>query len=240
MILAALLVLAAAPAVSPLKGLDKPKKEQRGTLGDSENTKGKVKIHCVDVGSAMLVEIDDPGLVGARDVWLRKKVGDAMPPCDANESDVRHVTGVPGFGYVAGTKGDFLFATSADAFGDRMGLRVFALSTGEQVYEAEFSLQQPVTLTMEGKSLLMRFHLAVSATCEPRGEEAAACWKEVREAARVPEKLEVKAPPCDEVFRGKNALPGTALLALPVEVDLAASPRKPRHLPGAATCAESP
>lgn len=238
MLLVALLLAAAPPTY--VKGLDKPKKEQRATLGDSETTKGKVKIHCVDVGAAMLVEIDDPGLMGARDVWLRKKQGDAMPPCDANESEVTHVTGIPGYGYVAGTKGEYLFAVSADAFGDRMGLRVFSVTTGEQLYETDFSLQHPVTLTAEGKSLRMRLHVAVTATCDPLGAEAATCWKEILDTARVPDGLELKPPPCDAAFKGKPALPGTAQVALPAEVELSASPRKAKYVAGAATCAEAP
>jgi hypothetical protein len=234
------LVLAAAPPL-PIVGLDKPKKEQRATLGDSETTKGKVKIHCVDVGSAMLVEVDDPGLVGARDVWLRKKTGDAMPPCDANEAGVTHVTGIPGYGYVVGTRGEYLFAMSSDEFGDRSGVRVFSLKDGVQLFEADVGLQRPLTLTTEGKALVMRFHLMVSLTCEPLGAEAAECWKQVRENAHVADSVDIKPPPCDAVFKGKkDVLPGTAQVALPAEVDLSVSPRRVKHIAGAATCAESP
>jgi hypothetical protein len=235
------MLLAAAPATpvaGRLKGLDKPKKEQRATLGESETTRGKVKIRCVDVGASMLVEIDDPGLMGAKEVWLKKKLGDAMPPCDANESGVTHITGIPGYGYVAGTKGDYLFATSADSFTDRSGLRVFSLVTGEQLYETEFNVDQPITLTAEGKSLWLRFHVAVTSTCNPLGAEAASCWKEIRESARVPESVEIKPPPCDAAFKGKSAMPGPALISLPAEVDLS-SPKTLKYLPGAATCVES-
>ena len=232
-----LLVLAAAPAASPLQGLDKPKKEQRATLGEREHTTGRVTIHCVDVGASMLVEINDPGLMGARDVWLKKKTGDVLPPCDANDAGATHVGGAEGYGSVAGTKGDFLFVTSADSFTDRRGLRVFSLTTGEQRYEAEFNEGQPITLTADGKSLLLRFHLAISSTCEPRGDEAAACWKQLRESANVPDGVDIKPPPCDAVFKGKTGM-GTALISLPAEVDLTA-PKKVKYRQGAATCAES-
>jgi hypothetical protein len=186
----------------------------------------------------MLVEIDDPGLMGSKEVWLRKKAGDVMPPCDANEAGVTHVPGIPGYGYVAGIKGDFLFATSADSFSDRAGLRVFSLTTGDQVYETEFNLDQPFTISAEGKSLMLRFHVAVTSTCNPLGAEAETCWKEIRESARVPEGLEIKPPPCDAVFKSKTGLPGPALIALPAEVDLSA-PKTLKYRAGAATCIES-
>jgi hypothetical protein len=233
-------LLAAAPVAkpSPLQGLDKPKKEQRGTLGESPSTKGKVKIRCLDVGPSMLVEVNDPGMMGARDVWLEKKTGDAMPVCDESDAGGTHVSGAEGYGYVEGTKGEFLFVTSADAFGDRQGLRVFSLLTGAQVYEAEFSLQQPVQVSLEGKSVLLRFQLAITSTCEPRGEELASCWKQLRESANVPDAVEIKPPPCDAAFKGKTGF-GASLIALPAEVDLS-KPKTVKYRPGAATCAESP
>ena len=43
------LLLAAAP-VNPFRGFEKPVHEERGTWGDSELAKGKVKIYCADVG----------------------------------------------------------------------------------------------------------------------------------------------------------------------------------------------
>ena len=90
----------------------------------------------------------------------------------------------------------------------------------------------------EGKSLWLRFHVAVTSTCNPLGAEAASCWQEIRESARVPESVEIKPPPCDAVFKGKTGMPGPALISLPAEVDLS-SPKTLRYLPGAATCVES-
>ena len=74
------LLCAAAPVAKPprIQGLDKPKKEQRATLGQSPTTEAKVKIRCVDVGASMLVEVNDPGLMGARAMWLEKKNGTTM------------------------------------------------------------------------------------------------------------------------------------------------------------------
>lgn len=234
-----LLVLAAAPKPHTLTGLDKPKKEQRATIANSETTKGKVTIHCRDMGTVVIVEVNDPGLMGARDLWLEKKTSDATLPCDESDHGGTHVQGAEGFGYVAGAKGDFLFVTSADAFGDKMGLRVFQLSSGTQVFETEFSTQQPITLTVDGKSLWLRFRQAVTVTCEPHGETAEKCWKDLRDSARVPEAIEIKPPPCDAIFKGKSHLSGTSLVALPAEVELT-SPKSLRFRAGAATCAESP
>jgi hypothetical protein len=233
-------MLAAGPKVHTLTGLDKPKKEQRGTLGNSELAEGKVTIHCRDMGAMVIVEVNDPGIKGARDVWVEKKAGDAMPPCDESDRGRTHLSAAEGFGNVAGAKGDFVFVTSSDGFGDRMALRVFQLSSGNQLFETELSTQQPITLTVEGKALWLRFHRAVPLTCEPHGETAAQCWKELRESARVPEELEVNPPPCDAIFKGKPShLSGTPLVALPAEIDLTA-PKSLRFRAGAATCAESP
>ena len=234
------LLCAAAPVAKPprIQGLDKPKKEQRATLGQSPTTEAKVKIRCVDVGASMLVEVNDPGLMGARAMWLEKKNGTTMPPCDENDSGGTHVSGAEEYGYVEGTKGDFLFVTSSDAFGDRMGVRVFSLLTGAQLYDAEFNLDQPFTVTAEGKTLVLRFHLAITSTCDPRGDELAACWKQLREAANVPEGVDIRPPPCDAVFKGKTGL-FNALIALPVEVDVS-KPKPVKYRKGAATCAEAP
>ena len=237
--LVTLLVLGAPPRGHTLTGLDKPKKEQKATLGESETTKGKVSLRCREVGEVVIYEVNDPGLIGARDLWLEKK-GATTPPCDANERSGRvQLHGAEGFGYVAGSKGDFLFVTSADGFGEKQSLRVFSLSSGNQLFETEYSSQQPLTLTVEGKSVWLRFHQSVVVTCEPHGETAEACWKDIREAARVPESVEIKPPPCDAIFKGKSHLAGTSQVSLPAEVDLS-NPKVVKFRPGAATCAEAP
>lgn len=240
MTVATLLVLAtlAAQPKLAITGLDKPRKEQVGTLANSETAKGKVTVHCRDAGNFVVVEVNDPGLMGARDVWVERK-GDGAQPCDDSDAGGTHVSGAEGYGYVAGTKGDFLFVTSADGMGDRMGLRVFQLSSGNQIFETEFSLQQPVTVTVDGKSMWLRFHLAVTVTCEPYGETAEACFKDILESAHVPASVEIKPPPCDALFKDKHHLSGTSQVALPAEVDLSA-PKSVKFRAGAATCAEQP
>lgn len=239
MVLLLPLLIAATPISAHIKGLDKPKKEQRGVLGDSQFTQGKVKILCVDVGNWWLTEVDDPGHKGAVAVWLKRKTGDPIP-CDGNDEGVTHLAGAEGFGYFAGTRGEFVFITSADGFGDRAGLRVYSLRDGNQVYETEFSMGEPATLSGEGKSLVFRFHVAIAATCEPKGEEAAACWKQLRESAHVPESLDIKPPPCDAVFKGKGPMAGTTLISLPAEVDLSSSKTPLKYRAGTASCTESP
>ena len=234
-----LLLLAAGPRPT-IEGLDKPKNVQVGKLGKSENAAGPVTIRCVDVGKFALVEIKDPGLIGAKDAWLRKKNGAAMPPCDANDAEATHVEGLSGFGYVDGTKGDFIFATSADTFGDRAGLRVFSATTGAMLLDVERSTQKPASLSTEGTSVWLRYHEALPATCDPVGAEAEKCWKQLREDAKIPEDLTLKAPPCEKELKGKNVLPGSALLAVPVEVDLTAPKTSKRFRAGDATCALAP
>lgn len=238
MFLLMMAVIAATPRPS-VEGLDKPRQAQTGKLGKSELANGPVTIRCIDVGRAALVEIRDPGLKGAKDVWLRKKNGDSMPPCDANENGVTRVEGVAGFGYVLGAKGDFIFAESADGFGDRIGLRVFSASTGAMVLEVERSAQKPAALHAEGSSLWLRYHEPVPATCDPVGDDAAKCWKEVVESARIPGSVEVKPPPCGPHEKQLKAAPGSSQLAVPVEVDLS-SPKTKRFRAGEATCGVAP
>lgn len=233
-----LLLLAAAPRPA-VDGLDKPKKSQTGKLGPSELTKGTVTVRCVDLGKVMLVEINDPGLKGARDAWLKKKASDAMPPCDASDTDVIHIEGAGGYGYIQGTRGEFIFATSADTFGDRLGLRVFSAVTGAMLLDVETSMQKPASLHLDGASLWLRYHEAIPATCDPVGAEAETCWKQLRDDAKIPAELEVKAPQCAAAFKNKKVLPGSALLAVPVEVDLNA-PKTKRFRTGEATCDIAP
>ena len=233
-----LLLLAATPRPA-VEGLDKPKKAQLGKLGKSELAAGDVTVRCVDVGKFMLVEIKDPGLKGARDAWLKKKNGDVLPPCDANETDVLRVD-VGGYGYVDGTRGDFIFATSADGFGDRVGLRVFSATTGAMLLDVERSTQKPATFKVEGASLWLQYLEGIPATCDPAGELAAACWKELRESAKIPETLELKAPPCDAEFKGKKVFPGSSQIAVPVEVDLNSPAKTKRFRAGEATCSIAP
>ena len=234
------LLLAAAPP--PIVGLDKPKKVQVGKLGKSELAAGDVTVRCTDLGKVMLVEVQDPGLMGARDAWLKKKTGEAMPPCDGSDVDVTRIEGLGGYGYVAGTRGDFVFGSSADAFGDRMGLRVFSATTGAMLLDVERSLQKPATLTLEGPSLWLRYNEAIPATCDPVGAEAETCWKQLRADAKIPEDVAIKAPPCGPAFKGKQLLPGAALIAVPVEVDLNAplKTRVKRFRAGEATCDVAP
>jgi hypothetical protein len=233
------LVLAATP---PIAGLDKPKKVQVGKLGKSELAAGDVTVRCMDIGRLMLVEVKDPGLKGARDAWLKKKNGDAMPPCDGSETDVIRVEGVGGYGYVDGTRGDFIFASSADAFGDRVGLRVFSATTGAMLLDVERSSQKPAALVLEGASLWLRYNEAIPATCDPVGAEAESCWKQLRADTKIPVELEIKPPPCGPAFKGKQLLPGSALLSVPVEVDLNAplKTRVKRFRAGEATCDVAP
>ena len=136
MLLLTLLLLTAAPRPE-VEGLDKPKKSQTGKLGPSELTTGSVTAHCFDLGNMMLVEIDDPGLKGARDIWLKKKTSGAMPPCDGSETDVIHLEGGAGYGSLDGTRGGFIFVTGADGDGNRAGLRVFSATTGAMVLDVE-------------------------------------------------------------------------------------------------------
>ena len=234
-----LLLFAATPRLT-IEGLDKPKNVQVGKLGKSENASGTVTIRCVDVGKSSLVEINDPGLMGAKDAWLRKKTGEVMPPCDANDTEVTRVEGLSGFGYVVGTRGEFIFANSADGFGDRLGLRVFSTNAGAMLLDVERSMQKPATLTTQGTSLWLRYHEALPATCDPVGPEAAKCWKQLREDAKIPEAIAIKAPPCEKELKGKNVLPGSALLAVPVEIDLTAPKTSKRFRAGDATCALAP
>lgn len=234
-----LLLLAAGPRPA-IEGLEKPRNVRVGKLGKSENATGTVTIRCVDVGKSALVELKDPGLIGDKDAWLRKKTGDAMPPCDANETDVTHLEGLSGFGAVDGTKGDFIFATSADGFGDRAGLRVFSATTGATLLDVERSTQKPASLSVADASVWLRYHEALPATCDPVGVEAEKCWKQLRDDAKIPEDLKLKPPPCDKELKGKNVLPGSALLAVPVEVDLNAPKTSKRFRAGDATCALAP
>jgi hypothetical protein len=239
-VLALTLALLAATPRPLVEGLDKPKKAQTGKLGKSELVpNGVVTVRCVDAGKVMVVEVIDPGLKGAADAWLKKKTGDAMPPCDGNDADTTRLDGVIGYGYVAGTKGDFLFVQSADGFGDRDGLRVLSLSTGALVLDVERSTQKPASLHADGAALWLRFHEAVVATCDPVGAEAEKCWQEVRDAAKVPKELEVKPPPCAKYEKAITAAPGSAQVALPVEVDLNA-PKTKRFRAGEATCSVAP
>lgn len=236
-----LAMLAAVPKPS-VQGLDKPKKAQTGKLGKSETAPGGVvKVKCFDAGAVMVVEVNDPGLMGAADAWLQKKKGSAPPPCDGNgdAADVTRLDGVIGYGYVLGTKGDFLFVESADGFGDRMGLRVLSLSTGALVLDVERSVDHPATLKADGDALWLRYHEAVVATCDPVGEQAERCWHEVRDAAKVPTDLDVKPPPCGKYEKQLLAVPGSSQVALPVEVDLKA-PKTKRFRAGQATCGVAP
>jgi hypothetical protein len=239
MLLSLLLVLTVTPRVN-VEGLDKPKKAQTGKLEKSQLAAGNVTIRCMDVGRFMLVEINDPGLKGAKDVWLKKKNGDAMPPCDANETDVIKVEGAGEYGYVDGVRGEFIFVSSADAFGDRMGLRVFSATSGAMLLDVERSTQKAATLKVEGASLWLQFIEGIPATCDPVGDQAAACWKELRESAKIPDAVEIKPPPCDAEFKGKKIFPGSSQIAVPVEVDLNGPKYPKRFRAGEATCSIAP
>ncbi len=227
----ALLTLAAG---SPLTGFEKPPKEERGFLGDSETGKGKVKIYCADVGRWMLVEINDPGIKGARDLWLRKKLGDAMPPCDANDSGVTRLDGAAQFGYLAGIRGGYAFVLSADSASGFPGVRVYALADGVLVYDGEFFAAQPITLVTEGKKTLLRAHVEIHARCQPSGDEAVSCWKELRADAAIPATVELTPPPCDAALKAHPEMLG-AMVAVPVEIDLS-NAKRVKFLNGAATC----
>ena len=146
-----LLILAAVPSV---QGLDKPKKAQTAKLGKSELAAGTVVARCWDLGKVMLVEVNDPGLKGAKDAWLKKKTGDAMPPCDGNDTDTQHLESIAGYGYVEGSKGDFIFVAGSDTFGDRIGLRVVSATNGALLVDVERSISKPATLTVRGTESL--------------------------------------------------------------------------------------
>lgn len=231
-----LLILSAVPSV---QGLDKPKKAQTAKLGKSELAAGTVVAKCWDLGKVMLVEIDDPGLKGAKDAWLKKKTGDAMPPCDGNDTDTTHLESVAGYGYIEGTKGDFILVAGSDTFGDRLGLRVVSATNGALLVDVERSISKPASLHAEGTSLWLRFHGSVPATCDPVGAEGEACWKQVVADAKIPEDVKVTPPDCAKVFKGKQVLPGSALLAVPMEIDLNA-PKTKRFRAGDATCDIAP
>lgn len=239
MSLALLLLLAAAPKPF-IEGVEKPKKVITTKLGKSELSAGEVTARCIDLGKTVLVEVNDPGLIGARSAWLQKKGGETMPPCDGNANDdVIHVEGLGGFGQVEGVRGDFVFAASADHFGDREGLRVFHAVTGETVLDVERSVQKPAALRVDGPHLWLKFHEAIPATCDPLGEKAEDCWKELKAIAQVPEDVVLKPPPCAAKFKAAKAPIGKSLLAVPVEVDLN-DPKLKRFLSGEATCDVAP
>ncbi len=221
-------------AVSPLSGFEKPAKEERGFLGESELGKGKVKIYCADVGRSMLVEINDPGVKGARDLWLRKKLGDAMPPCDANDSGVTRLDGAAQFGYLAGIKGGYAFVLSADSASGFRGLRVYALTDGVLVYDSEFNGSQPITLVTDNKRTVLRAHVEIHARCQPSGDEAVSCWKELRADSAIPESVQLTPPPCDALLKTHPETLG-AVVSVPVEIDLSNS-KKVKFRDGAATC----
>lgn len=234
--LISLLILSAVPSV---QGLDKPKKAQTAKLGKSELAAGTVTARCVDLGKVMLVEVNDPGLKGAKDAWLKKKTTDAMPPCDGNDADPTHLESVAGYGYIEGTKGDFIFVAGSDTFGDRLGMRVVSATNGALLVDVERSISKPASLHAEGPSLWLRFHGAIPATCDPVGDQAENCWKQLVTDAKIPEDVKVKAPDCTKAFKGKTALPGAALIAVPMEIDLNA-PKTVRFRTGDATCDIAP
>ncbi len=231
-----LLILAAVPSV---QGLDKPKKAQTAKLGKSELAAGTVVARCWDLGKVMLVEVNDPGLKGAKDAWLKKKTGDAMPPCDGNDTDTQHLESIAGYGYVEGSKGDFIFVAGSDTFGDRIGLRVVSATNGALLVDVERSISKPATLTVDGASLWLRFHGSIPATCDPVGPEAETCWKQLVADTKIPEDVKIKAPDCAKAFKGKEVLPGSSLLAVPMEIDLNA-PKTKRFRAGEATCDIAP
>jgi hypothetical protein len=234
------LALLAAPPRPAVEGLDKPKKVQTRKLGKSElMAGGTVTVKCFDAGKVMVAEVHDPGLMGAANAWLKKKEGDALPPCDGNDTDGAHLEPLIGFGHVVGVKGDFLFAQSADNFGDREGLRVFSLPSGALVLDVERSVQQPATVRVQGERVVLRYHEAVAATCDPVGEGAARCWAQIRDAAKVPVDVDIAPPPCGKYQMQLEPAPGGAQVALPVEVDLS-SPKSKRYVAGQATCSLAP
>lgn len=236
---ALLLLLTAAPKLA-VEGVEKPKKVLTAKLGKSELAAGEVTARCIDLGKTVLVEVNDPGLIGARSAWLQKKAGETMPPCDGNANDdVIHIEGLGGFGQVEGVRGDFVFAASADHFGDRAGLRVFHALTGETVLDVERSVQRPASLRVDGPHVWLRYHEAIPATCDPLGEKAADCWAELKASAQVPEDVVLKPPACDAKFKAAKAVTGKSLLAVPVEVDLN-DPKTKRFLSGEATCDVAP
>ena len=234
MVLILSMVLAANSWASTIRGFDKPAKEERGILGESELTKGKVKIYCADVGRFMLVEINDPGLKGARDIWLRKKMGDVMPACNDSDTGVIRLDGAAQYGYLAGIKGGFAFVMSADGSSGFMGVRVYSLLDGVLVYDHDFDSTVPAVLTTAGKTTVMRFHIEIHTRCQPTGAEASSCWKEIRAGAVIPESVKITPPPCDALLKTNPDMLG-ALVAVPVEIDLS-SPKKPKFIDGAATC----
>ncbi|MBL9037901.1 MAG: hypothetical protein JNG84_05230 [Archangium sp.] len=230
-----LLISAPPPSTNqPFRGFEKPAKEERGTLGESQLSVGKVKIYCADVGRWMLVEINDPGLKGARGMWLRKKKGDAMPPCDANEADVTALEGAAQYGYLAGIKGGYAFVLSADGAAAFRGVRVYSLVNGALIYDGEFDARQPTSLVSENRTTLMRFHSEVHARCQPTGDEAVSCWKEIRADVAIPDDVKLTPPPCDAVLKSHPDMLG-ALVAVPVEIDLASASKR-KFIDGAATC----
>jgi hypothetical protein len=231
-------LLFAATPNGHVEGLDKPKGVRVVKLGKSELAEGEVTARCLDLGKSMLVEVIDPGLMGARDVWLKKKTGPAMPPCDGNELDALHVKGMAGTSYLDGTRGDFIFSIGPDAFGDRIGLGVFSATTGAMLLDVERSMAKPATLVPEGTRLWLRYHQALPgvASCDPVGVRAEACWKQLRVEAKIPDDVKLKPPRCEASAEGRQFL-----LAVPVEVDLnSPMPQTKRFRAGEATCEIAP
>lgn len=157
-----------------------------------------------------------------------------MPPCNEEAAGVTRLESAAQFGYFAGIKGGYAFVISADSASGYRGVRVFSLLDGVLVFDGEFNVSQPASVVSEGKSTLMRFHRELHARCQPTGDEAVSCWKELRADAKVPESVEIKPPPCDAVLKANPDMLG-AMVSVPVEIDLAsASTVKFRN--GIATC----
>lgn len=208
-------------------GLDAPSAKKSRVVGPSPLTKADVVETCwVSALGYAVVEVNDPGLMGATKIEARWRAADAGKANLCGAGAGLQTRELKQSGYLMGTAGPFIFVSAPDAFGSEIEFEVFDARTGASVLKAVRNLLEPLQVRQRGARVSLDFYRALVTDCSvAKGGDA--CWAQLRKKNGIPPEVKVAPPGCREQ--------DATQVSVPVVVDELGKTQL-RFVDGAATC----
>lgn len=239
-------VAIAAPAPS-IKGIDRPagRKITRSDLQSSQPGRDAFQ-NCFVFPKFVIVEVDT-GSKGADAISIRhaKKSAHTDAACKA-KSWPGEIKLAAQENYFQGARSGVLFTRSADMFGNLASLGAWELTTGQQIFEAKYSVARDFMVTATNGKVSVEFHQKLITACSVL-EPGQDCWRRIVRDNNITTALETTKPDCSAAIAALAAQGGPSLqknadvvqLFAPVKIKDLRNP-KVHHLNSSVLCNQTP
>jgi hypothetical protein len=176
--------------------LEEPRAVRSWVVQKSEVSAGNIVTACRVYRDVAVVETNDPGVMGAAEIVVRKRGGASVDASCARKfvGETLKVE-LPEPLYLDGVQGPWLVLKGADGFGAEMTVAIVDTRTGREVLRDTRHLTEDLSVTASKDSAHAEYFRALRLDCDPRKH---GCFARARKTTGIPDdvKLDLDLTSC--------------------------------------------